>query len=274
MWGDPVPVVTAEPPRRRRTVLVSLLVALSTAVLGVGVGLLWRVLAPHLTVRKLEQGFAYIEAQPEQPVAADGWFAFLGLAAGVLAALVAWFALRHRRGALVMAGLVLGSLVGGWLGWWLGVRLEVAAFETLVASTPVGGLLDAPLSLRITDLDRMQLWPPKATGVVVAQALAAAFLYTSLAGFAADPDLRAVRPDRDAELPAAPPPAWPLPEAGPIGSGYPDFGTARPDFGTVRPDFGTVRPDQTETVWPPAAGPGVSSGPAGPSDPKGPPALP
>ena len=260
--GGAVPVVTAEPPRGRRTVLVPLLVALSTVALGVGVGLLWRVLAPRMPVRKLEQGFAYLEAQPEQPVAADGWFAFLGLAAGVLAALVAWFALRHRRGALVMAGLVLGSLVGGWLGWWLGVRLEFAAFEAVAASTPVGGRLEAPLSLGITQLNREHSWPVEvdsegirlvANGVVIIQALAAAFVYTALAGFAADPDLRS-RSGREPELAAAAPPMpYPLPEA---------------------PGWPTAGPEQAETVRPSQAAPDLSSGPAWPSDPKGPPAPP
>src|SRR5690606_37325820 len=112
------------------------------------------------------------------------WFGLLGLIAGVLVAVLAWRLLRHRRGVVVLAALVLGSLVGGWFGWWLGVRLESAAFEARAAATPVGDRLDAPLSLRMTDLSREHPWPvevngdgitERVTGVIVAQALAAAF---------------------------------------------------------------------------------------------------
>jgi hypothetical protein len=233
--------------RRRPGPLPVGLIGLVAAVLAVDVALLWLLVAPRVPILKVEQGFLYADAQPEQAVAADGWFAILGVVAGLLAATAAWFVLRRHRGVSVLVAIVLGSLVGAWLGWRLGVRLERAYFEALAASAPVGTLLDAPLSLRITDLDRDQWWPPKATGVIVAQALAAAFAYTTLAGFASDPDLR-VHP--------------PAPE---------DFRDPG-QFDAVRPPVETVQEDQAPTVvsQPPSE---LSSGPDAPG-PSGSPARP
>lgn len=251
---DTVQVLTGGEGRRGRPMLVpAAVVAVAAAIIGVGAGLLWRLVAPHVVVVKVDRGFLYAEAQPEQAVAADGWFAFLGVAAGLLAATVAWLGLRRRRGVVVLVALVLGSLVGAWLGWWLGIRLELSDFDALAASVPVGTRLDAPLSLRITDLDRAQWWPPKATGVVVAQALAAAVAYTTLAGFASDPDL-SVDPPEPAELPEPGP--WPA----------------------VRPTYETVQGDQAPPTAPqpvpPRPQPGLSSGPDGPSGPPDSPARP
>jgi hypothetical protein len=173
--------------------------ALGAVALGVAAGQVWRLVAPRTPWIRVENGYIYVPGeQPVQEMAADGWFGLLGLIAGVLAAVMAWWLLRHQRGAVVLAVLVLGSLVGGWLGWWLAARLEWASFEARAAATPVGDRLDGPLSLNVTGLERLDPWPlhydegitVQVTGVIVAQALAVAFTYTVLAGFAADPDLR------------------------------------------------------------------------------------
>lgn len=215
---QPAPV--AQPARRSGVGFGPVgLLALVAGGLGIGVGLLWRVVTPRVPIIKAEQGFLYALPQPEQAVAADGWFAFLGVGVGVIVAVAAWFGLRHRRGVAVLVALVLGSLVGAWFGWWLGIRLEMGQFEALAAAAPVGAQLDAPLSLRITDLDRDQLWPPKATGVIVAQALAAAVAYTILAGFATDPQLRANPPRPDEPGPVGRGDDAGALNAGPFGSG-------------------------------------------------------
>jgi hypothetical protein len=181
-------------------------------------------------------------------VAADGWFALLGVVAGVLVATLAWLLLRHRRGVTVLIPLVLGSLIGAWLGWRLGIRLDTADFEALATSAPVGTRLDAPLSLRITDLDRDQWWLPKVTGVIVSQALAAAVTYTTLAGFASDPDLRVDPPEPE------------------------DFRDAG-SFEAVRPQVEPIRGEQPAPLWPRPES-RLSSGPDGPSDPPDRPAPP
>jgi hypothetical protein len=214
--GSPIspitnPMYTPPPPPRRgrATALAALVVGLVVAAAGLGLGWLWSVLAPRIDVVRVAQGFIYAEAEPEQPVAADGYFAFLGLAAGVVITLLVWFALRRHRGVLMMTALVGGSLVGAWLAWWLGTRIGTAQFDAAKATAAIGAHIRGPLSLRLTGLDRHALWPPEPTGVIAAQALAAAVTYTLLAGFSAHPNLRG---------PTPPPPA---PEETPEEAGVP-----------------------------------------------------
>jgi hypothetical protein len=205
--GSPISPITnpmylpPPPPQKgRATVVAALVVGLVVAAAGLALGWLWSALAPRIDVIRVAQGFIYAEAEPEQPVAADGYFAFLGLGVGVLITLVAWFALRRYRGVLMMIALVLGSLVGAWLAWWLGTRIGTTQFDAAKATAAVGEHIRGPLSLRLTDLDRHALWPPRPTGVIAAQALAAAITYTLLAGFSAHPNLRGPTPSP--ELPA------------------------------------------------------------------------
>jgi hypothetical protein len=202
-------------------------VAAAVGVLGLGVGALWHRLAPHLEVVRTDRGWVYAGDQLEMPVAADGSFLFAGLAAGVLVAVLAWVLLRRHRGVLVLAGLVVGSLIGAWVAWRFGVWLDKVRFEDLAAAAPIGTHLQAPLELRITDLSVDQAVPAKLTGVVATQPLVAAIVYTLLAGFAADPELRPAsewareladeerRAQSASSAPDAPAgrPGWPAPPA-------------------------------------------------------------
>jgi hypothetical protein len=220
---------------------------------GLGVGLLWRAFAPRIEIIRVDQGYVYANSEPEQAVAADGWFLFLGLGAGLLLGVLAWVLLRRYRGIAVLIGLVLGSVVGAWLGWWLGVQLDRHAFDAAAASVPIGGHLRAPLSLGMTGLDHKHLWPPKVTGVVLAQALAAAVGYTTLAGFSADPLLRPASQRTTDDL-AALLPAAPVPVPPPVPSPSPLPG---PPPVPAPPD----EPQAVRSEPPPSSGP---DGPAGP----------
>jgi hypothetical protein len=165
--------------------------AVAIGVLGLAVGAIWWAVAPRIEAIQTERGPVYADNQLEKPVAADGSFLFVGLGAGVVLALLAWLLLRRHRGVVVLVGLVAGSLVSAWVAWRFGIWLDKSRFEQALAAAPVGGHLQGPLSLRTTGLVASDLWPPKLTGVVAAQPLAAAIVYTMLAGFAADPQLRA-----------------------------------------------------------------------------------
>jgi hypothetical protein len=219
MQVAPMPAAAPRVSDRLRARTSAFAVALlGCVVAGVAAAMIWLAVAPHVEIIRVDQGFVYADSEPEQAVAADGWFALLGLAAGLLVAGLAWALLRKHRGMAVLAGLVLGSLIGAWLGWWLAVRIEEDHFQALANTVPIGAHLQAPLSLRMTDLSRTQLWPPKINGVAVCQALAAAALYTVLAGFATDPDLR---PGPQPEIPPLPPlpgeaPAWPYGQSVPM----------------------------------------------------------
>ena len=185
------------------------LTALVVAVAGLGLGVLWLQLAPRLGIIKVAGGFLYADSEPEQAVAADGVFGFIGVGAGVMVALLAWVLLRRYRGVSVLIGLVVGSLVCAWLAWWLGARLGMAQFEAVRDTAPIGTRVEAPLALRLTDLDRNAYWPPQVTGVVAVQALVAAMTYTILAGFSIHPGLRPPRVRQDHSVQVSSVPAVP-----------------------------------------------------------------
>lgn len=201
--------------RTRWAALTPLAVAAVVAASGFALGWLWSELAPRIALIKVDGGFVYAESEPEQPVAADGWFLLLGLAAGVVAGVLAWTLRRHRGPAMLVA-LTLGCLGAAWIAWWFGRQIGLAELDRLRAAAPVGARVHAPLGLRITGLDSHRAWLPRLTGVAVAQALAAVFAYTSLAGFSRYAALRG--PDPVPELPPAAPAGW-LPEADQFGPG-------------------------------------------------------
>lgn len=213
------PVV--EPPRERRSLVPAVLVGLVVTGFGALLGVVWAAIAPRLAVIKAEGGFLYAEAEPEQPVAADGWFAIIGAVAGVAFALLAWRLLRKYRGVGVLVGLTLGSLAGAFLAWYVGYKIGHAQFVAANNAAAVGDRLEAPLELAMTNLDQKNPWKVFPTGVAAAQALFAAFTYTFLAGFSAHPDLRDDQP--------RPPGGGPDNQLGPGVTGSSDngIGTAR-----------------------------------------------
>jgi hypothetical protein len=214
------------------TGVAAAIVALFVAVAGLMVGWLWSELAPRIALIKTESGFIYAEPEPEQAVAADGWFVALGAGTGLAFGVLGWFLLRRHRGVAILGGLVVGSLAGAWLAWWFWRDLSLADFARLKDSVPVGARVDAPLGLRIVDevqVGGRQKLP--VGGVLAVQALVAAFAYTCLAGFSSHGSLR--RPD-PVPPEAAPPDAfadytWPTDQFGPGRTGSSDSatGTAR-----------------------------------------------
>jgi hypothetical protein len=177
-------------PSLARSMTAALAVAVLVAVAGAGIGWLWAALAPRIAVIKAEQGFLYADSEPEQAVAGDGWFAILGAVAGLLFAVLAWYLLRRYRGPAILVGLTLGSLVGAVLAWWVGYKIGLAQFDQARGVAAIGARLNAPLGLRITDLNKDHLWTPMPSGVAAIQALVAAAVYTIFAGFSAYQDLR------------------------------------------------------------------------------------
>jgi len=182
-----------------KRVLTPVLVTLVVAASGFALGWLWNALSPRVALFKVEGGFVYAEAEPEQALAADGWFLILGAAAGVLFAALAW-TLRVHRGPVMLLALTVGSLGAAWIAWWFGIHIGLAELNAARDAAPIGARVQAPIGLRITDLDRHSAWQPLLTGVVAVQALAAAFCYTAFAGFSRYPSLRGHDPT----------PEWPV----------------------------------------------------------------
>ncbi|WP_320067050.1 DUF2567 domain-containing protein [Micromonospora sp. RTGN7] len=228
----PVPHLGAagRPARRPgRSIAVALGAAAVLAALGVPLGLLWAVVAPDTPVIKTPEGAVYAQPQPEQPIAADGWFSLLGLGFGVLAALALWVLLRRRRGPVGLLAGVLGGLGAAPVAWQVGRQVGLSTYERLLAGAPDGQAFTKPADLRAGGVHWVLEVLPVPYGNLLLPAFAAAVTYTLLAGWSRWPSLRP-EPDPEPDL------AWahdaPFDDA--------PFDDARP-----------------------AGGPGISSGPAG-----------
>ncbi|MFI6822612.1 DUF2567 domain-containing protein [Micromonospora sp. NPDC050187] len=179
--------------------------------LGVPLGLLWAALAPGTPVIKTSDGAVYAEAQPEQPIAADGWFSLLGLGFGVLVALGLWFLLRRHRGPLGLLAGVLGSLGAAVVAWQLGRRIGLEKFQRLLVEAPAGRHFDKPADLRAGGVDQLLGVLPVPHGNLLLPAFAVAVTYTLLAGWSRWPSLRP-EPDQVSWVPAGTPAPAAAPE--------------------------------------------------------------
>jgi Protein of unknown function (DUF2567) len=204
----------APPNRIVRTAIAAVLVGVAVAALGAAVGWFWAAITPRLQVIKGDNVFLYADPEPEQPVAADGTFLLIGLGLGIVIAVLAWLLLRRYRGVAMLAALTIGSLASSILAFWVGHKIGLSQFNAVRGSAPIGAQLSAPVTLRITDEAftwKDFHWLP--SGVVAGQALAAAFVYTSLAGFSSFDDLgrhrRRGEPEMYGSLPAGPATAEP-----------------------------------------------------------------
>lgn len=140
------------------------------AVLGALAGLVWAAWSPARPPGLVVPG-GTITTETEQWVAADGRFAVLAGALGLLFALLAWRARRARGGFAVLA-LAVGGIAGGLLtdlvGWLVG-----------------GGSSGGPVNARHGHL-RLVV---HMHGLLFLEALVAVLVYAVLVGFAAEDDL-------------------------------------------------------------------------------------
>jgi hypothetical protein len=234
--------VTARPARGvRRSVVLTVGLALLITVLGAPLGLLWAAVAPDTPVVKTPEGAIYGTTQPEQPVAADGWFTLLGLGFGVLVALALWFLLRRRRGPLGLLAGTLGGLGAAVVAWQLGRRIGLAGYRHLLATAPDGRAFGKPADLRAGGVHWLFDLIPLPYGNLLLPAFGAAVAYTLLAGWSRWPSLR------------------PEPEAGwpPVGAdqGWPALGGGGLSSGPAGPPAPSTAPE------PP--GPGAAEPPRG-----------
>ncbi|GGW52910.1 hypothetical protein GCM10010320_37080 [Streptomyces caelestis] len=153
-------------------------VAVAVALGGVLLGVLWWWLAPHVPlVGDVVEGnwVVYLkDTEGEQAVGVDGTFTLLGLAFGVVSALVV-FLLRRRGGVPLVVGMAVGGLLGAVLAWrvgvWLGPAEDVVAHAREVGrgvafSAPLklgakGALLAWPLAALVLHLGLTALFGPR-----------------------------------------------------------------------------------------------------------------
>jgi hypothetical protein len=159
----------------------------AVAALGIPFGLLWAALAPDVPVRVTDAGLAYVESQPEQVAAADGWFALLAVPLGVLVAAGAWLLAPRARGPGGLIAATAGAVGAGLVAWWVGRHVGLAAYEAALATASPGQVLDRPADLRVVGTGGL---PSLVSGVPLVPALVAAVTYTLLAAWSRFPGLR------------------------------------------------------------------------------------
>nr|WP_234361433.1 DUF2567 domain-containing protein [Plantactinospora sp. BB1] len=232
--ADPTaaPPAGSEPARRLlRGAAANVAVLLALILLGVPFGLLWSAVSPGVPVVQTEDGALLAAPQPEEFIAADGWFSVLGFGLGVLAAIAMWLLLRRHRGPVGMLVTVLGMLGAAVLAWQLGRQIGLSGYERLLASAPPGATFSKPPDLYGGQYDLLLGFVP-AIGDLLVPAFGAAVMYTLLAGWSRYPGLRpeaepVFRPEVE---PASRPVSWdlPVPPAPPVAPAPPVPGAAEP----------------------------------------------
>jgi len=151
-----------------RALLAVVVILAGSAVLGVGGGLLWAVVAPRVQyqVYTLKPSPTAYATNPETSafIAADGWYCFIALAGGALIGLLAYLFAIRRYGALPMAGAIVGSVGAAFIAQWLGHEASGGhGFNELLATSKPGTFLYAPISLG--SHGALAFWPLAAAAV-------------------------------------------------------------------------------------------------------------
>lgn len=167
------PFYLPPPPRSRVIVKADLLPAISVlsmvSLIGIPLAYLWALLAPgQLKAISRTGQILPLTAESYHRFDSLAVFVMLGLGAGLVVGVGAWF-MRERRGPVVMVALVLGSLGAAYLA-------------TLMTGMFTGWMYDVPTALNAGDI--INVAPTLESGwVILAQPLAAALAYGVLAAW-------------------------------------------------------------------------------------------
>lgn len=171
---------------------------LALTLLGAPLGLLWAALAPDVPVIKTADGAVLAQPQPEEFIAADGWFSLLGLGFGVLVAVGVWWLLPRWRGPAGMLVSVIGALGAALLAWAVGRQIGLDAYQEQLRDAAIGQALAKPADLRAGGFEWVFDIVPTVQGDVLLGAFGAAVTCTLLAGWSSYPDLVPGRPEESA----------------------------------------------------------------------------
>lgn len=207
--GDPH-VYGGKRNRSERTIGRDLLgagvLAVVLTALGFPFAMLWQIVTPRVEIVVTETAWAQVETYPEGYVEGDLMFAGIGLVLGILAAILAWSAMRDRRGPLLLIGLVIGSIGCQVVAWKIGFR-EWESFWDAVPNAAIGSHMWRPPSVLFVELDPGAAWAAMKVGnfttaldslqlgALAVMALAATFTYTVCAGWSRRPSLRTDAPE-------------------------------------------------------------------------------
>lgn len=160
-----------------RDLLAAGVLAVVLAATGVGTGLLWSWIGPHVPVLMTQNGPILAEYYGESSVGQQATFGGLALVVGVLAGPLAYL-VRRRRGPIVLIGLAAGCLAAAWISWKVGVWAGQGEYESLLKHAAPGRRFGQPVEL-------------DARGLLFLEPLVAVLGYVLVAAWSRFPDLMA-----------------------------------------------------------------------------------
>jgi len=150
----------AAPDSRRVTVEL----VVTSLLLGLVVGVVWRLVAPEVMVEVSDGNTALFPLQARRLFDVDAWFAILGACAGAVLTLVMFTRHRHLP-VTALTGLVAGGVFGSLVAWRLGALLGPGALAPRVEDAADEAQLALPLDLEATGV--LLVWPVVAVGIVL-----------------------------------------------------------------------------------------------------------
>ena len=191
----PAPAADSDKRSAGRQFALGGVILLALAAVGIPLGLLWQALGPRVELVATETGFRYTTESPEGYIGDDGVFTFIGLGAGVVAALIVWLCARRSRGPVQVGALVLGALVGQFVAWRFGEWWGRRGWDASLDSAQPGEHLFRPPKLLMVNLEPGKAWDALVHlrfgqvfdnlqfGAIATMALAAVCVYTIMAGW-------------------------------------------------------------------------------------------
>lgn len=174
--SDQVAAAQRSRPFSRAELGVAAIIVAALAILGVGVGLLWTAISPHVAVVITADGPSWQANGGDEFFAGEGAFALLSIVLGLHSGIAVWFAARRWRGPILLIALVIGSLTGALIAWQVGKHVGLDAYRELLRNTDVGREFERPVEVR-------------SKGMLLLQALSATATYLWLACWKVHPDL-------------------------------------------------------------------------------------
>ncbi|GAA3389895.1 hypothetical protein GCM10020369_41810 [Cryptosporangium minutisporangium] len=159
-----------------RDVVAALVLAGIVVALGVGTGVLWAWIGPHVPVLMTTNGPILAEYYGESAFGQQATYGGLALVVGLVLGPAAYLA-RPWRGPIVLLGLALGCLAGAWVSWKVGTWVGREEYESLLQHAAPGRTFSTPVKLN-------------AHGLLFLEPLVAVLGYVVVAAWSRYPDLK------------------------------------------------------------------------------------
>lgn len=143
---------------------IGVLATLVIAVLGVPAGFLWAAVAPRTGYVVVHGATLLADPETQTLIAADGWFAALTAAAGLLCGAAAYVLAGRLGEPGLLGGLAAGAVGAAVVAWRVGHLAGLSHYRHTLAAARDGATVHAPLDLH-------------AAGVIVAWPLVAVVVF-------------------------------------------------------------------------------------------------